>query len=511
MTLYVVDVSKYQVERSNPLNLATALAAGFGGVNIALDRGRAEDVLPTWALGYATAARALGMEVSTYRWLDNRLSGAASARRAYDRMVALGGPDGMAHAVDCEDNATEAVVRDYVTVMTSLLGRPIALYTGDWWWMAPGRKWSMAEAAPYLWAAPNVGYPGAYPGDDSPMWTAGYAGWPVLTAMQYAVKPLAGTGDCSLTAVRDMAAWRALTGRTSVSGYTDWVNAGKPVSGVARPVARLGARLKSYGYTVYYIGNDEHMKHNPPEDHTPFAATGWPITSPRWWIFALDIMPPPAGSSLPSLQQLGARMLADAKAGHPGMRWLKYMNWEPEKNNGGACYQERFMPTYERRTSGDRGHIHGSARSDCKDSTLSDDYDPVALIRNPPRAEEKEADMQPVLIRIEGDSMVRLVTMGIGHIPVTDETDLKRWQQFMKDNNMNTTVWPWPAAMLPQCGPDLTAVAVLEVTPEVATVIAQQIVAAGSNDLSDADLDTIAKLVVTGAKKAAREGTGIQA
>jgi hypothetical protein len=164
------------------------------------------------------------------------------------------------------------------------------------------------------------------------------------------------------------------------------------------------------------------------------------------------------------------------------------------------------MPNYERRTSSDRGHIHGSARSDCKDSTLSDDYDPVARLRQPEQ-QPKDEDMQPVLIRIDGD-YVRLVTMGVGHIPVADDADLKRWQAFMSANNMNTTVFGWPAANLAQCGPDLTAAPELVVTEEVARFIADTIIAAGSNDLSDADLGSIAELVVQGAKRAAREGSG---
>lgn len=163
--------------------------------------------------------------------------------------------------------------------------------------------------------------------------------------------------------------------------YRDWLAAGRPVSGLIRPMARLRDRLRAHGYTVYDVGNAEHMQHQPPEDHTPFSATGWPAVSPRWWLHAIDIMPPAAGRGLPSLQQLGAQMLADRKAGHEGMAWLKYMNWEPERNGGGACYQERFTPSYERRSSGDRGHIHQSGRTDMRDYGGADDYDPVARVR----------------------------------------------------------------------------------------------------------------------------------
>ncbi|MEK8107399.1 hypothetical protein NKG94_23780 [Micromonospora sp. M12] len=104
--------------------------------------------------------------------------------------------------------------------------------------------------------------------------------------------------------------------------------------------------------------------------------------------YAIDIMPPAAGARskvdglpLPSLQQLGARLVADRKAGVAGIRWLKYMNWEPERNNGGPCYQDSWKPNYARRTSSDRGHIHASGLTGYESSTIGAGYDPVTRIR----------------------------------------------------------------------------------------------------------------------------------
>lgn len=382
MTLHIVDVSKYQAERANPLNPYSAHLAGFGALNIALDLGRGDDVLPTWTASYASRARSLSMGICTYRWLDARLSGAASARRAYDRMVALGGPAGMAHAVDVEDNATEQIIRDYVITMTGLLGRPIALYTADWWWTRQGRNWPMANLTPYLWGAPNDGYLADYPGDGAEEWQAGFGGWQHFSILQYAVKPLPNTGDCSLSAVRDPAVWAALTGETGATmparTYSSWVAAGRPVSGLARPAARLRDVLRRYGYTVYDIGNDDHLRHVPPEDHTPYSDTGWPIDPPLWWMTAIDVMPPPAGSGLPSLAALARQIHDDREAGHPGAGWVKYMNWEP---GDGSCRHCSWQPSHNQTTSTDRGHIHISTLGTVIDYADADDYDPVARVR----------------------------------------------------------------------------------------------------------------------------------
>lgn len=158
-------------------------------------------------------------------------------------------------------------------------------------------------------------------------------------------------------------------------GYADWVAAGRPYTS-ARPIERIAENIRRWGYTVYERGNDAHMTAVPPEDHTPFSATGWPVASPRWWGHALDIMAPPAGRGLPSLADLGSKIFDDKLAGRPSAVAIKYMNWEP-KGSGGPCVHDAWQPTHTRSTSTDYGHIHISIRSDCTTSTLSDNYDPV--------------------------------------------------------------------------------------------------------------------------------------
>jgi hypothetical protein len=528
VTQFLIDVSRHQVERSNPLSLSAAKAAGFGIVNIQLDRGRQEDVLPAWALGYAVASRELGLGISTYRWLDNRISGVESARRAYDRMVKLGGPAGMAHIVDCEDNATEQILRDYVTTMQGLLGQKIAIYSADWWLQPKG--WQVADLTPFLHAAPNAGYQGGYPGDDSPHWRAGYGGWANLSIMQYGVGPIPGTGDCSLSAIRDPAVWKTLSGGDMVLTRPDFAVTGVP--GEITPAEWwLWQRLRELEPTSQLGGILARKRgfHAPGSYNLANFPNDYSIrdtinrTGPWWQNFAsaFDWTFPEAQSGNYTRIGLYSRRL-DASGRDPKDPRLDLILYEWFGQTDIDTEVEGWNEVRDEYASSDASHlwhIHISfLRSKCGDFWAmwalltvlmgwSVDQWRASLpdVRD---AEEKDEDMQPVLIRIEDEQVVRLVTMGVGHIPITDEADLKRWQSFMAGNGMNTTVWGWAPAWRPQCGPDLTASPTLSITPEMAEVIAKQIIDAGSNDLSEADLATIRDLVVQGAKQADREGTG---
>ena len=217
MTLTLIDIASWQTAEKrarDPLNLSVAKKAGVDLVNIKIGQGDWYG-FRSWMRDYANEARRLGLGVSTFHWLDNTASGAAQAKIAYARMKELGGPDNMAHQCDCEDSnkpATFAIWRDYVNAMQDYLGRKIVNYTGDWWWKPKG--WTGAGVTPYLWAAPNAGYPGYYPGDASASWKAGYGGWDNYSVLQYAVSPIegAGGGNLSKSAIRDPKVWAALTG-----------------------------------------------------------------------------------------------------------------------------------------------------------------------------------------------------------------------------------------------------------------------------------------------------------
>lgn len=225
MTLHLVDVSRYQVERSNPLDLAQAKAAGYGIANLSLTGGRGY-VSGAWVSTYRDRALSLGMGVCTYHWLDGRTSGASQATANIARLRSMfgSGLGGFGHAVDIEESGQHGItrptwqhVRDYVDAMQQVLSRHVAIYSPDYWWPA---SWAGAELTPYLMAPPSgppaarrAHYLPAYPGDDSAHWRVGYGGWSDLSIMQWGVQPLPGTGDCSLSAIRDHEVWADLTGR----------------------------------------------------------------------------------------------------------------------------------------------------------------------------------------------------------------------------------------------------------------------------------------------------------
>jgi hypothetical protein len=95
-------------------------------------------------------------------------------------------------------------------------------------------------------------------------------------------------------------------------------------------------------------------------------------------VTALDVLAPPAGSTLPTLAQLGGQIYRDRVAGVAGVAWLKYMNWEP---GDGACWHDSWQPEHVRRPSSDRAHLHLSGRSDRVMSNAGAGYDPVARFR----------------------------------------------------------------------------------------------------------------------------------
>lgn len=184
-----------------------------------------------------------------------------------------------------------------------------------------------------------------------------------------------------------------------------WISRGRPWQ-VALPVATLGGLLMRYGYTVYFLGDTRHLDHIPPEDHTPYSETGWPIATEYGWVTACDIMPPTDAqrrAGLPSLQALGAQLFRDKQADDRGVKWIKYMNWGPVSDS--SAVHDQWQPGHQRSSSGDTGHIHLSDRSDMIHYAGAAGYDPIARLRGEDNDMAREDVINIVNLLAAGTSM----------------------------------------------------------------------------------------------------------
>lgn len=156
----------------------------------------------------------------------------------------------------------------------------------------------------------------------------------------------------------------------------DWINRGRPDSGLARPLAQLRDLLRADGWTVYDFPNDAHLDAEPPEDHTYYSETGWPIPSPKWWRHAIDIMPKSADAAgAAEIYDLGNKIYLDRAAGK--ITWLKYVNTPAWRGKLDQARQYRWEPGLKVGTSSDVGHIHLSSITGVE--TLDSPYDPFAV------------------------------------------------------------------------------------------------------------------------------------
>lgn len=252
MTIHLADLAIYQGGlRPSDLDIA-----GFG-VNIKVSHGVTQkNVHPQWR-NWAVLAQAAGMRVSTFHWMTDEAGGEDQAEYAYRQIVSAGLLYETAHQLDVESEPRPSLnsVRGYLGRMTQLLNRPVALYTGDWYWPA---SWDVSALTPYLWAAPNAGYLGTYPGDTSAHWRAGYGGWPNLAVMQYAVNTLPGGSiKVSKSAIRDETVWRDLTyGRTGMSYAPSTIMAARALFMNCLRTAGLDPNPASFGV----VGDDSHAQ-----------------------------------------------------------------------------------------------------------------------------------------------------------------------------------------------------------------------------------------------------------
>lgn len=265
MTLFIADIASYQ----GSLTLEQLRSAGFGGINVKVSHGLGQRSVHPNAAAYVRDARAAGMALSCFHWLTGDASGVAQADYAYRRMAELGlTVPGVAVTVDVEGTAstvggepTGTVYRDFLSRMGALLGRPVVTYTGDWY--AESRSWLRASpASPWLHSAPTAGYVPSYPGDESPMWENGYAGWAELAVMQYRVAKINGI-QVSQSAVRSAELWSAMTGGVQMSA---WVVVPCLLQGRSEFNKVNPNRDKGADGTVGDSNHDSKSDHTPDED-----------------------------------------------------------------------------------------------------------------------------------------------------------------------------------------------------------------------------------------------------
>lgn len=140
----------------------------------------------------------------------------------------------------------------------------------------------------------------------------------------------------------------------SLLQYNAWLGAGSPWSETG-PLQQVLAKLRAAYPSMVYgtLGDQAHLLASPPEDHTPYSATGWPLSNPYPVVHALDVM---EGNGV-SCQALFDYWLPEAKAGR--MPWLKYMIWQAK------LYSVRSTPAWTPQSNSDHfDHIHLSARTD---------------------------------------------------------------------------------------------------------------------------------------------------
>jgi hypothetical protein len=145
--------------------------------------------------------------------------------------------------------------------------------------------------------------------------------------------------------------------------YYIWDSAGRHWE-LARPIAELVEWAHRNGVEVLgTIGNEEHLTHEPPQDHTPFSATAWPEPLPGYIVTAID---------LKNINELGARIEVQARAGM--LPWIKYMNHDGEHLDSRDL--DGDGKTWEEYPSSDQ-HVHLSIRTDWISKSIGD-FDPFS-------------------------------------------------------------------------------------------------------------------------------------
>lgn len=138
--------------------------------------------------------------------------------------------------------------------------------------------------------------------------------------------------------------------------YYEWDRLGRPLE-PARPIREIvGAWIRAFPRAAAinlfsWYADEAHYQGEPPEDHTPYSATGEPLPSPRWVVFATDLMHrPDLGVDCNVLMPY---YLAEARAGR--MPWVKYLIWQAKLYH----YRDGFKTAHPNSGHFDHGHLSG--------------------------------------------------------------------------------------------------------------------------------------------------------
>lgn len=111
--------------------------------------------------------------------------------------------------------------------------------------------------------------------------------------------------------------------------YQDWVGDGRPFL-LARPVQDYREQLLAAGWgavSIGTIGDRAHLTADPPQDHTPYSHTGWPVANPYPYVHAIDTSS--GGPEGMPLADLGRQWIDDARSGLTP--WVKYIVWQGKR------------------------------------------------------------------------------------------------------------------------------------------------------------------------------------
>lgn len=190
----------------------------------------------------------------------------------------------------------------------------------------------------------------------------------------------------------------------AVAAYYAWDRLGRPLD-PAVPIRQFVERMKAgfprAAHLFSWHADEAHYQAEPPQDHTPFSATGWPEVSPFWWVFATDIMHRPDLGV--DCNVLFPYWLGEAKAGR--MPWLKYMIWQAKRYD----VRNAWRPVT---SSGHFTHVHHSDRTDHRLTSLGS-WDPTGL-------KKPGDDTVQMLVKNADDGRFWLVD-GMGRRPVKPE------------------------------------------------------------------------------------------